>query len=167
MPLQSRVSRFLLWWAVLAWSLWVGGTVFHMLVVVPLWSSSPPESVTAFFRGTDFNRTIGNFFGPPWMAVRMAPLIGALLVGWRSRPHRVPLLVASASMLFGLVYTLAYIYPINSVLMAQAGGSGSPDEIRAMVQRWILADRLRFVVGTVGFLALLKAFSLPADLEAA
>jgi anthrone oxygenase-like protein len=141
--------------------------VSHVLVVVPLWSSSPPESVRAFFQHTDFNRTIGSFFGPPWMAVRMAPLIGALLMGWRSRPHRVPLVVALLCMLFGLIYTLAYIYPINSVLMAQAGGSGSPDEIRAMVERWILADRLRFVVGAFGFLALLRAFSLPADHEAA
>ena len=37
-------------------------------VIVPLWSSSPPESVVNFFTQTDFNTTVFNFFGPPgWL----------------------------------------------------------------------------------------------------
>jgi len=165
---RDTIRRFCLWWAVLGFSLWVGGTVFHMLVIVPLWSASPPESVRAFFHGTDFNRTVWNFFGPPWMVARSVPLLVALLLGWRSPAHRRFLLIATACMLFGVVYTVAYIYPINTVLMTQAGGTGTPDEIRALVQRWIFADRLRFGIGLVGFLALLRAFStpIPADRNA-
>jgi hypothetical protein len=37
----------------------------------------------------------------------------------------------------------------------------SAEEIRAMADRWVFADRLRFVVGVVAFLALLRAFKLP------
>lgn len=62
---------------------------------------------------------------------------------------------------FGVVFTLFYIYRINDVLFLQAGGNHSPEEIRAIAQQWITADRLRFGVGCVGFLALLRAFSLP------
>jgi hypothetical protein len=56
---------------------------------------------------------------------------------------------------------LFYIYPINAVLFAQAGGSHSGDEIRGMAGDWIFADRLRFAVGVIGFLAALQAFRLP------
>jgi hypothetical protein len=68
-----------LWLSVLALSTWVGGTLYQMLVVVPLWSASPPESVHAFFRGTDYNRTVFNFFGPPFMLARNVPLVAALI----------------------------------------------------------------------------------------
>jgi hypothetical protein len=155
--------RFFLWWAVLGMSLWVGGTVFNMLVIVPLWSASPPESVRAFFRGTDFNRTVWNFFGPPWMVVRSAPLLTALVLAWRRPAHRTWLAAAFTCTLFGVVYTLVYVYPINAVLMTQAGGrrrrgrdsrDGPPPDLRG-------SPALRG--GLIGFLALLRAFRLPVS----
>ncbi len=53
----------------------------QMLVIVPLWSASPPETVRAFFQGTDYNRTIFNFFGPPFIVARNVPVVAALLAG--------------------------------------------------------------------------------------
>jgi hypothetical protein len=164
---RELAYRVFLWWGVLGFALWVGGTVFNMLVVVPLWSSSPPDSVRKFFRGTDFNRTVWNFFGPPWMAARLLPLIGALFAAWPWSPHRKYLLITVACMAFGVAYTLAYIYPINAVLFEQAGGTGGVEEIRAMVRRWIFADRLRFAVGLIGFVFLLRAFATPVPPAAA
>jgi hypothetical protein len=161
MTIRERLLRFFLWWAVIGFALWFGGTWFHMVVVVPLWSSSPPESVRAFFGGTDFNRTIWNFFGPPWMVVRNLPLILALITAWPLRVQRRLLLVAVACMTFGVLYTLFYIYPINNVLMTQAGGAGSDEQIREMVRQWIFADRLRFIVGIFGFVCLLRVFAMP------
>ena len=161
MKTRNRITQVLLWLAVLGLSVRVGGTLYQMLVIVPMWSASPPESVRAFFLGTRYNETIWNFFGPPFMAARSAPLLGALLVGWHLPRHRKWLLVATACMAFGVVFTLVYVYPINDVLFAQAGGDHSPEEIRAMVGRWIMADRVRFGVGLIGFLALLRALSIP------
>ena len=161
MKTRGKILRFLLLWAVLGFALWFGGTWFHMVVVVPLWSATPPDSVRAFFNGTEFNRTVWNFFGPPWMVVRNLPLLLALIVAWPLRKHRRLLLVAAGCMAFTVIYTLAYIYPINSVLMVQAGGSGSADEIRAMVRQWIFADRLRYVIGIIGVVTLLRVFALP------
>lgn len=57
--------------------------------------------------------------------------------------------------------TLAYVSPINAVLFAQTGGSHGAEEIRTMAARWIMADRLWFVVGIVAFLAILWAFKEP------
>lgn len=161
MRIRNRITQILVWLAVLGLSVWFGGTLYQMLVIVPMWSASPPESVRAFFLGTRYNETIWNFFGPPFMVARLAPLLGALLVGWHLPRHRKWLLAASFCMAFGVVFTLAYIYPINDVLFTQAGGNHSADEIRAMARQWIMADRVRFGIGAIGFLALLRALSIP------
>ena len=165
MKTLNRIAQVLLWLAMLGLSVWVGGTLYQMLVVVPMWSAAPPESVRAFFLGTKYNETIWNFFGPPFMVARLALLLGALLVGWHLPRHRKWLLVAAVCMAFGVVFTLAYVYPINDVLFAQAGGNHSPEEIQAMVRQWVMADRARFGVGVIGFLALLRALSIPIPMN--
>lgn len=167
MSTRDKALCIALWAAVLGLSLWVGGTVFNMLVIVPLWSSSPPASVQAFFGGTEFNRTVFNFFGPPWMALRNFPIFVALVLAWHRPVHRRLLLVTTACVAFGLVFTLAYVYRINDVLMNPVGSSASGAEIQALVRRWIWADRLRFAVGVVGYVTLLRAFSLPLRRPAA
>ena len=77
------------------------------------------------------------------------------------KAHRGWLLLATGCFAFGLVFTLAYVYPINAVLFNQAGGDGSASEVRSMAERWVIADRFRFVVGLVGLFAVLQAFRLP------
>jgi hypothetical protein len=55
---------------------------------------------------------------------------------------------------------MAYIYPINAILFDQVGGNLSDEEIRALLRQWILADRARLFLISVGYLALLRAFSM-------
>jgi Domain of unknown function (DUF1772) len=136
------------------------GTLYQMLVMVPMWSASPPESVRSFFQGTDYNRYIFRFFGPPFMVVRTLPVVAALFVGWHLPRHRRALFVAAGCLGLAVVSSLACIYPINAVRFEQAGGSHSGEAIRTMADRWIFADRLRFAVGVVAFLAVLWAFRL-------
>ena len=121
-----------------------------------------PGDGQAFFQGTDYNRTIFNFFGPPFIVARNVPVIGALLAGWHLPRHRRALLIAVFCFtVFASAYTLVSIYPLNAVLFEQAGGAHSPAEIREMVTDWIFRDRLRFGIGLVGFSAILWAFRLP------
>src|SRR5438105_4837666 len=80
--MQLVIYKSLLWFSVLSIGLWVGGTLFHMLVVQPMWSYDPPASVYFFFRKTRFNTTIWNFFGPPWMAARLLPLLICIGIAW-------------------------------------------------------------------------------------
>lgn len=161
MTTRVRLVRISLWLAVLGLSVWIGGTIYQMVVIVPMWSHSPPESVRTFFTITRYNETIWNFFGPPFMIARLLPLLAALALGWYLPRHRYWLLAAVASMAFGIVFTLIYVYPINEVLFFQAGGRQSDEGVTILVDNWIFADRLRFVVGLAGFLCLLRAFSLP------
>lgn len=161
MSLRDNALNWLLWYAVFAWGAWAGGTLYQMLVIVPMWSSSPPDSVVAFFNGTTYNETIFNFFGPPFMAARVVPIALALPLAWHLPKHRTALIVAVSCIVATVIFTLLYIYPINDVLFEQAGGGRSASEISEMARSWIWADRLRFAVGLMAFVALLKAFRLP------
>jgi len=159
--LRLRALDLLLWYAVFAWGSWVGGTLYQMLVVVPMWSPDPPESVVEFFTGTAYNETIWNFFGPPFMAARLLPLVLALALAWDQPRHRTALLVAVVCLATAVAFTLGYVYPINAVLFARAGGDHTAAEIEALVRTWIWADRARFAVGVVAFIAIMRAFRLP------
>jgi hypothetical protein len=160
MTTRTLIAAILLWYNVLSISIWFGGTIYQMLVIVPLWSASPPESVRLFFQGTEYIRTVRHFFGPLTMALRTVPLVLGLIAGWHLT-HRFWLLLPVVCTAVAVVMTLAYIYPINSVLFDQAGGNLSGADIQALVRRWIIADRVRLGIMTVGYLSLLRALSLP------
>jgi hypothetical protein len=161
MSTKNTVTVILLWISVIVWGIWFGGTIYQMLVIVPIWSDSLPQSVYAFFKGTSWNHNILYFFGPYWMPVRFLPLYGMLILGWGLPAHRPLFIITAVCMTFVLLFTLIYVYPINAVLFAQAGGDHGVEEIRAMLHRWVVADRARFAVGCVGYLALLRALSIP------
>src|SRR6516165_6815524 len=101
---RDRLYGVLLWWSVISIGIWMGGTVYMMLVINPMWSASP-ESVEAFFGGTSFTDHILNFFGPQWIFPRYAPILLALIVGWKHTPQRYFLLVAVSVFAFVLVFT--------------------------------------------------------------
>ena len=155
----------MLWLSIIGMGSWAGGTLYQMVEVVPVWSASPPESVRTFFRDTDFGRRKVRFFGPPTMLARNLPMFIALIAAWPRPRHRSWLLLAIGCFAFELILTLAYVYPINAILLDQARRTGSDGEIRSMVSRWIFADRIRFVVGLVGLFAVLKAFRLPMTMS--
>jgi len=159
--LRNRALNLLLWYSILAWGTWFGGTLYQMLVVVPMWSASPPDSVSAFFLGTEYNRTIFHFFGPPFMVARVLPVVIALVLAWHLPRHRTPLVVAVLCLIAAVAFTFTTIYPINEVLFERAGAGLRADEILDLVHTWIWADRLRFGVGVIAFVALLHAFRLP------
>src|SRR5579863_2552562 len=138
--LRHGIVEVLLWYNVLSLSIWFGGTIYQMLVIVPLWSSAPPESVRAFFAGTGYPRTINNFFGQRTQALRAIPLFLLPIVGWADADLRLWLAIPALCMTVALVMTLAYIYPINDTLIFKAGGDLAADEIRNLARRWIAAD---------------------------
>jgi hypothetical protein len=52
MVIRTRIAQIFIWLAVIGFSIWVGGTLYQMVVIVPIWNASPPESLRAFFLGT-------------------------------------------------------------------------------------------------------------------
>jgi hypothetical protein len=161
---RKNLFDFFIWWSVIGAGIYVGGTLFMMVVIDPKWTGNPPESVHFFFGQSGFNKYIGHFFAPkPAVVIGLLPLSLALISGWYSKLHRRYLLIAISSSLIVLIFTIAYIYPINAILITKAGGDKSAEEIKSMVAHWVFADRLRFVIYLVGYFFLLKAFRKTTD----
>lgn len=165
MILREKLFIFFLWLSVINLSIWIGGTLFHMIVVLPIWSQPLPGSVKDFFGGTRAYEYLLDFYGPKWMVIRILPVIISLLLGWNSKQHRYFLLITVLTLAFGIILTIFFVYPINDVIMAKAGEGSSPEEIKRMVHDWILADRVRFAMVFVGYFFLLWAFRLPINLS--
>ena len=161
MTLRQKLFIIFLWLAVINLSIWIGGTMFHMIVVLPLWSQPLPGSVQNFFGHTRLYDYLLDFYGPKWMIIRIAPVIICLLLGWNSILHRNFLLVTVGTLAVGILMTILFVYPINEAIMAKAGEGSSSEQIKQMVSNWILLDRLRFAIIFVGFVFLLWAFRRP------
>ena len=164
MSVRQRLFRLLLWISVLTWTTWIGGTLYQVVVIVPIWSASLPHNLHVLFHDLQPNLsdTARNFFGPSWTLPRYLPPVLALGVGWSMTTHRRWLLVTAVCAVIIVASTFLYVYPINAVLFfAPARGSQSPEELRALAEHWIMVDRIRYAVGVLGFCALLRAFSLP------
>ena len=162
---RQKLFIFFLWLAVINLSIWIGGTLFHIIVVLPIWSQPLPGSVKEFFGGTRAYEYLLDFYGPKWMVIRILPVIISLFLGWYSKRHRYFLLITSSTLALGILMTIIYVYPINEAIMAKAGEGSSSDEIKTMVGNWILADRLRFAIIFIGYFFLLWAFRLPISLS--
>lgn len=158
--MKKTLQSVFLWWAVIGFSLWVGGTFYNMVVIVPIWSESPPDSVIQFFGETSYNKHIYNFFGPPWMIARFFPIIASLILSWPEKTLRKYLLVTSIIFASAVAGTLIYIYPINDLLISRAGAGLSAEEIKIMANQWIYADQIRFGFMLIAYVFLLKAFRL-------
>ena len=159
--MRKNLFIIFLWLSVINLSIWIGGTMFHMIVVLPLWSRPLPGSVESFFGGTRAYEYLLDFYGPMWMLMRILPIIIALLLGWNSKRHRYFILITLLTIAIGIILSITVVFPINEVIMAKAGVGSSPEEIKRMVHTWIQSDRLRFAVIFVGYLFLLWAFRLP------
>src|SRR5437763_2889443 len=128
-PLRIRIVQVLLWICVINWAIYIGGTIYQMVVIVPQWSAAIPESLRAFYAGAYVHLGSAHFFGYElrggfWLGpFRLILLLVALLLSWRSVLHRKCLLISCiVSVVFLAGFTLIYIYPINHVLFGQAGG---------------------------------------------
>lgn len=76
MKIRKDSARLILFIATVYWGIWLGGYIFNALMVVPLWSHNPPDSMLGYFREPHF---LLYFFSAvnPW--VFLASLIAWLL----------------------------------------------------------------------------------------
>jgi hypothetical protein len=73
---RKDLARLFLFVATIYWGIWLGGYIFNAVMLVPLWSYNPPESMVSYFRVPRF---LIYFFTMvnPW--VFLASLIAWLL----------------------------------------------------------------------------------------
>lgn len=159
--MRQKLFIIFLWLSVINLSIWIGGTLFHMIVVLPLWSQPLPGSVHDFFGGTRAYEYLLDFYGLQWMVIRIFPIVVSLWLGWNYKQHRNLLSITILAIILGVILSIQVVFPINEVIMSQAGEGTSPEEIIKMVKTWIFADRIRFAILFIGYILLLWAFRLP------
>ena len=154
------IAQVLLYITILLIGISVGGNIYEILVLDPIWSASPPESVRSFFEGTPYAKAMQKFWLSKLAKYSLFFLIGAVAMGWAVPDRRLWLVLALAFTAATYALTLRYIFRRKIALFAKAGRDLSPETVVRMTRQFLVADRVRLVfkVGTVVFL--LRALSL-------
>ena len=150
-----------LWIAVVTLATSVGGNLFQMTVVDPVWSGSPPESVQRFVSETSLLSGVKKFHQNPIYLFGLVCLVATPFLAWNRPAMRNWLLIAAVIYVGIVLVTLLYFYPMNHVLgLLDAHPSTDTAALIATTRRWIFADRIRFIFRLASFLCALRAMSL-------
>jgi len=149
--MRQYVPKVLLWLFVINLGIALGAGIYEQRVVISQWENIPPQT---------WPQT-GVLF---WVYVATVPLtlltLANLVAAWLDRgTRRYWWLGAVAIIVVERVATFSYFIPTMVWLQ---GTEGLPEaEVRAALSQWLFLDYGRHVLTLAGWLAALKAFSLP------
>ena len=152
------LAQSLLWLYTLLVGTLFGGALFERLVLVSVWSSSPPESVREWNSHPRFKiDPSGRFF--KFVTIPLMLLTPAnAAVAWTSQAGwRDPLLLSTACLLVVIAATLAYFAPIIIALTYRHGEGMDEATIRRKVGAWVGWQYLRLALLLVGWVAAMRA----------
>lgn len=159
---RERAAQLFVWLFVLSASLVAGASVFEHVVLTPLWAGSLPESVTQWKHGG----IQGKFFAAvtPFYGLFSSGLL--LLTRWTSPRQRMWAVIAGASGVIVVVWTIAFFLPILDKTQVTSGAGLSGDEITTLVTRFRTWHWGRAFLLLAGWLAGLRALSLSQTADA-
>ena len=158
---RPTATRAALWLFVLSASILTGGGIFEHVVLTPLWAGSPPESVTQWPYG-GIQRKFFIIFSPLYYLCSLALIIASW---WMPRRQRKWALLAGLSGIVTMIATFSLFIPILQKTQVTRGAGLSGEEITALVNRFKTWNWGRWVVLISGWVAGLRAFSLPPSGE--
>ncbi len=167
---QFSFAQLFLWLLVIALGIEIGAGLYETLVVLPLWTSAPPESVTAYYQHNVANPQFTlNAGGRFWMF--NTPLVGllalaTLLSGLRTRPqHRKWRMAGTILALVVVVSTFAWFVPNIIRLTSKDVMAMSADQVTNLTKWWVGLNWVRVVLYSAGWLSALRALSTPPRSE--
>ena len=148
--MRHKLASGLLIASVIVWGIWCGGQVFNELMIVPIWSVSPPESLKTY---AELPRRGGAPFFPLFNPLFAVLALGAALAAWKSARRSRKWLALSAVIAIALSLSLMfYLAPlVGSMFRHSVAGDLAASEIVAGVERWKLGNRIRLIVELFGF----------------
>ena len=149
--MRKYIPRVLLWLFVVDLGIAFGAGIYESRVVVPRWENTPPQTWPN--TGLEF-----------WVYVTTVPLtllaLANLVAAWLEQgPRRYWWLGAVAIVVAERIATFSYFIP--SMLWLQGTENLPQAEVQDALSQWMLLDYGRHVLTLTGWLAALKAFSLP------
>ncbi len=124
----QKTAQILLFISTIAWSLWFGGLIYEMVVVLPLWSSSLPESVIEWNSRPQYLINPTRFHAPVAAVTVLSSLL-ALIFGWKTTGRRVWLFLSAICAAAVLAFTIIYFFPKNEVIFRNQFAGLSGEEI--------------------------------------
>ncbi|MGB7925114.1 MAG: hypothetical protein WCF57_17875 [Pyrinomonadaceae bacterium] len=126
---HKDLARLLIFVATIYWGIWLGGYIFNAVMLVPVWSHNPPDSMINYF-GTP--RFLIYFFSAvnPW--VFLASLIAWLLTIKLDTGARFWLGWAALIAWIMLPLKIFMIITIGGVVRATLDGNFQPDMVNTM-----------------------------------
>jgi hypothetical protein len=160
---RERWTRAFVRVSAIAWGVGLGAKLFDLLVLASAWGASPPASLALYPYGPGFPINPGTFF-QPLSALLLLAVVGALICGWKTPSrYRLWLWVPLAALALIWIATPTVFWPmIDEIYNAAHGRIGRSDvELAQLVRRWMIFDWMRVAMIAAGFLASLRALSLP------
>jgi hypothetical protein len=164
---RAKLTHAFLWISVLGSGIGLGAKLFDTMVLARAWSASPPGSLALYPYGHRWPFNPGDFF-QPLSAVVLVGILGALISGWKTRfEYRVWLLVPVITFLIVWILTPTVFWPMINDLYVVASGKivRSDAEVIELTRRWLIYDWFRTAVIAVGFIASVRAISMPYPRE--
>jgi hypothetical protein len=149
--MRRYVPKVVLWLFVINLGIALGAGMYEQRVVISQWENIPPQ---------EWPNT-GLLF---WAYVTTVPLtlltLANLVAAWLHRGTRRRWWLGAVTII-GVERIATFSYFIPTMVWLQ-GTEGLPEaEVRAALSHWLLLDYGRHVLTLAGWLAALKAFSLP------
>lgn len=169
MPRRFSTARVFLWLFVIVLGIVIGGGLYEQLVLMPLWSLSPPDSIVAYHQHNvsypQFAPNPGGRFWVLFMPPAALLTISTLLSGLKTRPeHRKWRMASTILALIIIVFTFVWFVP-NITKPGQGGAGLSAGQITDLTKRWVGLNWLRAVLFSAAWLMGLKALTIPAGRE--
>lgn len=149
------IAQITLWFLVLSAGILTGGSIFEGVVLTPLWSHSPPESVRQWAHGTIQSKFFA--FATPFYALSV--LATLLASRWMPAKQRQWALLAGLCGLIVVIATFTFFFPILQKTEGAQGAGLSDEEVTRLVQQFKTWHWGRWGLLIGGWLAGLRAFS--------
>lgn len=166
MTRQFSFTQAFLWLFIIFTGIEIGGGLYEALVVVPLWSFAPPDSVIAYHQhNLDYPQLAINAGGRFWMF--FTPIVGLLaltviLSGFKTQPeHRRWRLTSGIIAFLLIVTTFAWFVP-NIMILTKGGAGLNGEQITSLVHWWVRLNWVRVVVALTAWITGIRALTIPA-----
>ena len=145
MKTRKDLARLFLFIATVYWGIWLGGYIFNAVMLVPVWSHHPPDSMISYFRTP---RLLIYFFSAvnPW--VFLASLIAWLLTIKLDTEARFWLGWATIIAWIMFPLKIFMIITIGGVVRETLAGNFQPDMVNTM-SLWMNLNWVTIATATV------------------
>ena len=168
---QYSIPQIVLFLFVVNLGIVIGGGLYETLVILPLWSMDPPNSVLAYYHhyvaNPQFAIDQGGRFWIFFTPMLGGSSIATILTGLKTDPeHRRWRIAGAVLSLAVVVFTFAWFIPTLITLTGEEVTTLSGQRIASLTNWWVRFNWVRVAFYLAGWLAGLVAMTKPAGAAA-